>query len=147
MKLSEAIRLGSMVWPQGFDGWMDGEERCALAGAADASGCAGEFDLRFSRVGVPYSKLTELFPLLAVKLPYPMAHVNGGVLMLKVESIIVHLNDQKRWTRERIADWVEGVEAAQDSAPPASLAAVDPVATEHHEPTPRESSVFVTVTK
>jgi hypothetical protein len=31
---------------------------------------------------------------------------------LLLDSLIIHLNDDHRWSRERIADWVDGNAAA-----------------------------------
>ena len=94
MKLSEAIRLGSLMSPQHFGGSMDGAGRCALGAAADAAG------LEKSALGtVPYVRLREHFPVLG--LPFGPSDVMRH---------IVNLNDIFRHTREQIADWVAIVE-------------------------------------
>ncbi len=44
MRLSEAIRLGAMLKPQGFNGWTDEDRTCALAAAGEAAGVEECFD-------------------------------------------------------------------------------------------------------
>lgn len=106
MRLSEAIRLGAMLGPQERGGWVDGEGRCALAGAAQASGVAPAWDDCYFRYGVNYIGLTERYPLLTERVVSPMRSAGTSV-----ESAIIHLNDHGGWTREQIADWVETLEA------------------------------------
>ena len=36
--------------------------------------------------------------------------------MRRTQSLITHLNDDHKWTREAIADWVEGIEREQEQA-------------------------------
>lgn len=103
MNLSEAIRLGSMLKPQTFGSYDSGDGTCALEAAGNAAGVSGR-----TRGGLD---LVERFPVLMDgqlrKCPEcGFAAVNFG-------QVIVHLNDSHRWTRERIADWVETVEAAE----------------------------------
>ncbi len=50
---------------------------------------------------------------------YPFECATGATLAV----LITHVNDIHRWTRERIADWVESLEAREESR---ALAAVDP---------------------
>jgi hypothetical protein len=94
MRLSEAIRLGAMLRPQAFGKMfrtVRGEMRsCALGAAAEALGES------------PYDSFAPLFDAMRM---CPM-----GCGWTSVGSLIPHLNDEHRWTRERIADWVETVE-------------------------------------
>lgn len=100
MYLSEAIRLGAMMKPQGFDG--TGErglpQTCAFGAALDATG---------------QDNVEEVWPWLeSMRCRCP---ING----CSIESyyrdangqwsraLIPHLNNCHQWTRERIADWVE----------------------------------------
>jgi hypothetical protein len=84
IKPSDAIRLGCLIAPvQVFEisGDPESGEACAIA-AMGRGGFTGD---------VPYPH------------PYPQCPAceqPGGV---------VHLNDDHRWTRERIADWLEGL--------------------------------------
>lgn len=104
MRLSEAIRLGAMLKPQAFGIYDDGVGTCALGAAAMAM---GRFypDIVFSQ---------EFQVLIDRKRCHECGYVahTGG-------ATVAHLNDHHRWTRERIADWIEGLEAAQEpQAPP-----------------------------
>ena len=97
MKLSEAIRLGTMLGKfQYFGGYRNYNDTatCALGAAEDAG-----FD---------------------VELPHPTDEADcpacGRVFHEEdpdMEYTIPHLNDDHRWTREQIAAWVETVEASQ----------------------------------
>jgi hypothetical protein len=84
-----------MLHPQAFGdlsvGFGAGKRTCAL-GAAKAAG----YDTRgLLEVAMMAHDLTRC----------PACHVYAGWV-----SLVVHLNDQHRWTRERIADWVATVE-------------------------------------
>lgn len=98
MRLSEAIRLGSMLHPQSF-GWLRayGSDDAIVAtcamGAAEEVGCDTE-EYKAGKVACPEC------PNLAGSL----------------YGVVVHLNDGHRWTREAIADWVATIESAQDHA-------------------------------
>ena len=110
MTLSEAIRLGAMLSPQGFSGTsVDG--RCALASAADACGIP---DLAKGSL-INYKALKERFPVLVDEMMRcPVARQEYCLLLTReVMGIIYHLNDVHRWTREAIADWVETLEQHQ----------------------------------
>src|SRR6266702_918790 len=93
MKLSEAMRLGAMLKPQGF-GLFDvirDELACALVAARLA-------------IGLDKALLSE-FPVLyepVDKCPSCSLEYQFGL-----SQMVVHLNDDHRWTRERIADWIE----------------------------------------
>lgn len=99
MRLSEAIRLGSMLGPQAFHQYeTDDGATCALGAASVAVGNGAAY-LGF---------FLEHEKLLGGKATCPACRVDSLVV-----SVIVHLNDEHRWTREAIADWVETVEAGQ----------------------------------
>jgi hypothetical protein len=115
MKLSEAIRLGALLHPQLFGAFNLIEREtghilrtCAI-GAASAAG----YDT--TRLG--NSSVTQC----------PACQLRGGVA-----GIIAHLNDDHRWTRERIADWVEMCEG--------SLVGLEDIA--NHEDRRREVSLI-----
>jgi len=136
-KLSEAIRLGSMLRGQSNSGWADlgpnGELRsCALIAAAEAVGLivesnggympsetcryqnsAGEIDPRTGKRTGPT----------AFKFKYPEEWKDVRERMvtetpcgcsihrvIPVGAVIVHLHDKHHWTRELIADWVQIIE-------------------------------------
>lgn len=108
MRLSEAIRLGAMLKPQAY-GPPSGlvllkfEPRiCALAAASLA---VGNESLNVFLDGIRW-------PVLCRPVQCPVC---GGVGVLwPLSLIVVELNDQHRWTRERIADWVETLESPDE---------------------------------
>lgn len=95
LKLSEAIRLGATLKPQGFGSYFSGGKSCALGAALDA-------------VGRAEMEEDDIWPELlshidTVECPV-CARLRDG------HRIIPHLNDDHQWTREQIADWVEQIE-------------------------------------
>lgn len=101
MKLSEAIRLGAMMKPQGFAGTGSRkcQETCAYGAALDAISSD-------ESVSTHWPWLKTLYP---DPVWCPVCHLSCDV------HIIPHLNNKHRWTRERIADWVETLERARDT--------------------------------
>jgi hypothetical protein len=103
MKLSEAIRLGAMLKSQAFGELGDAIGTCALGAAYEARGVSfyGEMD------DLP----PDWYPLLVnTRECCPVC----GRRDLIGSVIAECLNDAHRWTRERIADWVETMERAQE---------------------------------
>jgi hypothetical protein len=103
MKLSEAIRLGSMLKPQGF----------GILRNTELTACA--MDAAFAAAGVKLGDDTwrwrdENWPILNAVIACPVCGEDGKALDFIISS---HLNDTHRWTRERIADFVETIEPAQ----------------------------------
>lgn len=112
MKLSEAIRLGAMLKPQTFgriSGPVDGPRlpgdvlglrfalgTCALGAAYDAGWLRQRED-----VGVHDAPMY---------CPACGQWSYADEVDALVNHIVMHLNDEHRWTREQIADWVESVE-------------------------------------
>lgn len=113
MKLSEAIRLGAMLSPQGCEELRSFGTTCALGAASEAIG----IKIREGQQG-PGKALRERFPILQQRTYHPTVVGHRRYL---VSLIITDLNDEVRWTREQIADWVEMIKSAQ------SVDAVDPV--------------------
>lgn len=104
MKLSEAIRLGAMLRPQTFGHYSDEVGTCAIGAVFQAVG---------SDMGVGLSDDMGNQLDVANRSPCPVLgcehdHVN--------HATIPHLNDDHRWTREQIADWVQAIEDAQAGA-------------------------------
>lgn len=103
MTLSEAIRLGALLKPQRVLDFESDDASCALRAAADAVGLTG--------YPIPYTELWRKFDVLHKWAACP---VDGCWSVVYVDApiahVIMHLNDQHEWTRERIADWVEGFE-------------------------------------
>lgn len=102
MKLSEAIRLGAMLKPQGFGRATTGPRAtatCALGAAYQASGSQHS-----------WGSLCQHFPILS-----RLEWVECPECRVPHETPIPHLNDDHRWTREQIADWLETIEAQYDT--------------------------------
>lgn len=109
MKLSEAIRLGSMLHPQVFNAMWEYD-------------VSDDFDpgFMFRKVigtcalgaAVMAGYMTALFTTQRLGLPCPYCHYENERWSL--DTMITHLNDNHRWTREKIADWVETVEVKQE---------------------------------
>ena len=108
MKLSTAIRIGSMTTKQIKGAVNDGGNgRCAIGAAIDATG---------NEPGCTawHSQITTFFPLagLEVKMPPHECSLCTECRYVPVFHVLYHLNDTANWTREAIADWVESVENA-----------------------------------
>jgi hypothetical protein len=117
MRLSEAIRLGSLLRPQGFRAlFTPFGASCALGAALEATGAnfrpADSADFTFTLDALLEQRgwrcLATYIPawreVLDLGIPTPRA--------LDVLNMITALNDYAQWTRERIADWVESIENA-----------------------------------
>lgn len=118
MKLSEAIRLGAMLKPQGFGMLFDGEGTCANGAALDACGLLAEIGTHI---------LKNRFPIVEVQAERCFVcekYMAKLAFSTTLGGLVAHLNDDHKWTRERIADWVESQEALAEAS---SVAAIDPV--------------------
>lgn len=103
--LSEAIRLGAMQRPQTRGTYYDYLGTCALGAALDAIGLLRQ---------EPSDRLLQLqaaFPILRDEVTLPV--VAPDPFRYDLASAIIALNDQRLWTREAIADWVETLEQAK----------------------------------
>lgn len=107
MQLSEAIRLGAMLRPQAFGFYFEAGKSCAFGAAAEASGTTsgawGRADLQI-RGQWPWVFTTR-------------ARCPACLEPHHVRRIVAHLNNDHRWTRERIADWVESYERCVQPEP------------------------------
>lgn len=103
MKLSEAIRLGAMMGKQlfgRFRSFEDGDDSsCALGSALKAIGSA---DCSVTEITDRFSWIT------VVNVACPACPAKDTCA-----SVTVHLNDDHRWTRDAIADWVATIEPAE----------------------------------
>lgn len=106
MKLSDAIRLGSMTGPQTFGRYETGDATCAVGAAYRAVGLRPIADTQ---------KFRAMFPLATAfnDAPCPVC----GLVRVDGVSTAPHLNDHHMWTREQIADWVETIERAHEQQP------------------------------
>jgi hypothetical protein len=131
MKLSEAIRLGSMLGPQVRGRLGNATDGTCAIGAAAVAGVPTETRIsdgtiiigeprygvgrgpRISRVpkGESYEAVAEH---IAVIFRHETDCPAGcGLNGEQVFTLIPHLNDDHEWTRERIADFVATIEDAQ----------------------------------
>jgi hypothetical protein len=101
MKLSEAIRLGSMMGKQLFGLTRDEDDNSCALGAAELAAILPDGDTFDSRIRA----MTRIWPVLTAdgKCPYCNRAWN-------VCDVILCLNDMHHWPREKIADWVESIE-------------------------------------
>lgn len=136
MNLSDAIRTGAKMRPASELGWVDtgpdGEARtCALMAAAEGAGLMFYADRRFHArsplVRIPSGTVDRRTGLVALEdkktlpLPSEWSRVINHVLLPpcacaplggadSVETIIWHLHDLHRWSREAVAEWIGTIE-------------------------------------
>jgi hypothetical protein len=97
MKLSAAILLGSTLREQCFGRNFIGGGSCAFGAAYEALG--------YDQFNFP--DYSNFWPWLDVPVECPVC---GGLAPTAATIISAHLNDDHKWTRERIAEWVATVE-------------------------------------
>jgi hypothetical protein len=118
VKLSEAIRLGAMMKPQGTGRLLRGGRSCALGAALDAVGRLEGQEMPTDRVdGWLYDVLAQIWPWAVEAVVVDPCHQG---LHLPVVDACWKLNDIQRYTREQVADWVEEQEkrlGIEDAAP------------------------------
>lgn len=110
MKLSEAIRLGLKLRPQcrgSFFTYGKLEGSCVLGAAYE-----GYYGTRGTTMESVADSLSQRFPILRqlvdrALVPDCIKNENDRHLL---NNVVTTLNDYKEWTREEIADWVEGIE-------------------------------------
>lgn len=106
LSLSQAIRLGAAMKPQGFGNYFDKDGgTCVMGAALDAVG-----ELKQTVVGNAF-EFYSMFPINKVK----VGTCPGGCKYRPIagddlHGYLWHLNDAHRWTREQVADWVEMIE-------------------------------------
>lgn len=109
MKLSEAIRLGAMLRPQGFGHVLKDGRSCALGAAYEAIGLDASKPFMTVEIAC-YKAAARAFPFFAqimiAKCPVCGKKCEEGNLYMPA-----HLNDVHRLSREEIADHVETIEA------------------------------------
>jgi hypothetical protein len=114
MKLSEAILAGAALRPQAFGAYFTGTSRTDACSCV--VGCLYEVtfpgaSLAHDAVVNQSEQLCAVYPLLdsEEKLFCPEcagAEVKHDMLL----NILIHLNDDHQWTRERIAEYITGLE-------------------------------------
>lgn len=99
ISVSEAMLLGSMWKPQGFGIMMGGEKTCAMGAAYEA------VNLTMN------DQLPDEWRWLLSTYAFCPACPSSSLPQQTMWGIIVrHLNDQHRWTREHIAEWIKTIE-------------------------------------
>ncbi len=117
MRLSEAIRLGAMLRPQIHDAIFALDGSCAMGAAYEACGVAYTDGPLFLTEGV--AELIDGWNGTPRHQPLcPICHVSAEITLCWT---VAHLNDEHRWTREQIADWVATIES-QDAETPVLVA-------------------------
>ena len=114
MQLSEAILAGAGLRPQAFGSYFTGTTRsdacsCVIGGIYEVSfpGAALSHDAVVNRC----ESLCLLYPLIKSKeLLYCPECAGETVKHDNLLNILIHLNDDHRWTREQIAEYVKGLE-------------------------------------
>lgn len=113
MRLSEAIRAGAKLTPQWFGSMSDGVGTCALGGAflvltghlpSPGVSLANGYNSWRDLAGATEMLLMSTAPPCGCN---PFKRYGGG---FNVNDSIIHLNDNHRWTREAISEWVETIE-------------------------------------
>jgi len=112
LSLADAIRFGAMLRPQAYGRLLQDGRSCALGAAAEATwaqyaelaqlGKMGQLRLRFPELQCEYACLCHFRRVL----PYTL------------EATIVHWNDEHRFTREQIADFLDGSRQIEADAGP-----------------------------
>lgn len=100
--LSEAIREGAKMNPQCFSVYANDGATCALGAAVTAIGSP-----EILAIGWPMEFLWNQFPYisrLSAECPVDECQTCAATEFL---GVIAHINDEHRWTREQIADWLE----------------------------------------
>lgn len=106
MALSHAIRLGAMMKPQAFGSTVTANgDTCARGAALDAIGLLADTPSKASArwYDVEAWFWTQITDSVCPVANCPSADKSGTVQYL----MAYHLNDYHRWSRERIADWIE----------------------------------------
>lgn len=130
MKLSEAIRMNGMMKPQGFggDSIVSVDAPCALGGALQSVGMQpADRDYGFGAVEAAWPYSADLRYIFLCPTCGEAAFLAPSV----IRNLIWHLNDQHKWTRSQIADWVETVEPDQEHSPCVGLGTPSELATEN----------------
>lgn len=107
MRLSEAIRLGSMLRPQIRNEYSTRRGSCAVGAACDALGIG---ELGIAAAEMEWVKAFDVDA--SGRIHHRLCPVCGDGRPNTVNAI-THLNDDHKWTREQIADWVQTIEPAQ----------------------------------
>jgi len=121
---SEAIREGAKIRPQAFFGYVRGGGTCALGAGLEAildrplsaDECATKEGLRSIVQAADFWNRyhylrTETVAPCDCRVVSGFREWGGGDnTSTRLDNLIVHLNNDHKWTREQIADWLESEE-------------------------------------
>lgn len=119
-RLAAAIRVGSQDTTQCFGFYWVPNENGGRACAMMAGAIGFGLDVRSVRAyfvaGLALGKINECAPgVFGLRVVCPC-----GCARERLDGIIEHLNDHRQWTREAIADWLDGL-ADQDEQSEATV--------------------------
>jgi hypothetical protein len=121
MKFTEALRLGSLLCEQTFHVLQDDDGACALGTALLAitgDAHAAVWPKEWMWLGNARMGVDDVPPELA-EMVREHARTLGRITdTMSVADAVVRLNDHLRWSRERIADWLEPLEERYRSSAP-----------------------------
>lgn len=107
MLLSEAMRIGASWSKQIFGELLDANNNtCAVGSVAQVVGLLRDVDCKY---GVIIDNLRKMYPIMNNNDRYCPNNCPSPYKR-DVLYTIFHLNDVHKWTREKIADWIEGIE-------------------------------------
>lgn len=111
---SEAIREGAKLRPQGFGALLRLGNTCAIGSGLDAMDLlTAEQSIIFGEETIDLHDFLALYPYLNSLGECPVDEAvcsRWCPLPRTLFNVIIHLNDQHRWTREAIADWLSDCE-------------------------------------
>ena len=104
IKPSEAVRLGCLLAPRQITGTrFDGDDGACATGAMFLGGGLGRQPI------TPAHWVRWPALMGRARHPEPCLTWSSPHKLILVSFLIDHLNDSHRWSRERIADWLEGL--------------------------------------
>jgi hypothetical protein len=121
MKLSEAIRLGSMLVPQCFRTTFkrclvidNNQVRINITAACALGAAVLVVENNYSNVSwVTTSMRWPWIGKVMCRCPEISCTEDERNYPIPTDAMIAHLNDDHRWTRERIAEWVATIEPTE----------------------------------
>lgn len=112
MKLSTAIRKGCEQHPQDSGRLFTEVNNVVISSCVLGAALVGVYGQ--DGTALSYSELAKVFPLLEQPVNYPPG-AEDFIASESLSDVMIHLNDRAGWTREKIADWVETVEDANET--------------------------------
>lgn len=109
MKLSEAIREGAKKRPQAFGAYFKRDNNDILCSCALGAAYENLRDITRPQGLSTEDYLIDSYPWLAddINERCPTEDCSSLDADAKRLDVVAHLNDEHKWTREAIADWLE----------------------------------------